>query len=216
MNRPLPVLVGVLATVIASYVGLFAIPNWQLDGLQEVQLSNGDFYPKKLTASEQRGREVYVDLGCVYCHSQQVRQGDFGGDVSRGWGRRGSVPVDYIYSDSPLFGTMRTGPDLRNIGSRQPSRDWHYLHLYDPQITSKGSTMPPFPFLFREVPYAEYRVTGPPEEFLNLPAEYAVEGHYIVPTKRAKALVDYLTGLRYDAELPAGANTPTKEGTDGQ
>jgi len=43
---------------------------------------------------------------------------------------------------------MRTGPDLRNIGARQPSPDWHYLHLFDPQITSPGSIMAPFGFLY--------------------------------------------------------------------
>ena len=46
------------------------------------------------------------------------------------------------------MGTMRTGPDLSNIGVRNPSETWHYLHLYNPQITSEGSNMPPFRFLF--------------------------------------------------------------------
>ena len=26
--------------------------------------------------------------------------------------------------------------------------DWHHLHLYNPQITSKRSNMPPFAFLY--------------------------------------------------------------------
>ena len=34
---------------------------------------------------------------------------------------------------------MRTGPDLLNIGARQPSVDWHLLHLYNPRAVVEGS-----------------------------------------------------------------------------
>lgn len=34
-----------------------------------------------------------------------------------------SKPQDYQGNDPHLLGTMRTGPDLFNIGQRQPSRD---------------------------------------------------------------------------------------------
>ena len=43
---------------------------------------------------------------------------------------------------------MRTGPDLLNIGARQPSVDWHLGHLYQPRAYVPGSIMPPYPFLF--------------------------------------------------------------------
>jgi cytochrome c oxidase cbb3-type subunit 2 len=208
MNRSTPVLAGVVGTVVASYLGLVVVPNWQLDGLEPVQLQNGEIYPRALSDSAERGRDVYVDLGCVYCHSQQVRQGDFGSDFSRGWGRRASVPLDYEHAETPLFGTMRTGPDLRNIGGRQPSRDWHYLHLYNPQITSEGSNMPPFRFLFDVVPVDDFGTSGPPPEVLDLPEEYAIDDHYVVPTERGRDLVDYLLSLSYDAELPPGASSP--------
>ncbi len=215
MNRSIPVLVGVLATVVASFLGLVVIPDWQLQDLKPVQLQTGDTYPDTLSISAQRGRDVYVDLGCVYCHSQQIRQGDFGSDISRGWGRRASVPLDYKNAETPLFGTMRTGPDLRNIGARQPSREWHYLHLYNPQITSKGSVMPPFRFLFDVVPIKNYKTSGPPPEVLNLPEDYAIEDHYVVPRQRGRDLVDYLLSLSYDVELPEGANTAPNSSDDG-
>lgn len=208
MNRATSILAGVLATVVASFLGLVVVPNWQLGGLQQVELASGDFYPRDLTASEARGRDVYVDLGCVYCHSQQVRQDDFGADISRGYGQRGSVPLDYLNEEEPLFGTMRTGPDLRNIGARQPSREWHYLHLYNPQITSSGSNMPPFRFLFEKVAIKRTATSGPPGLVLDLPDEYVVQDHYVVPTDRAHDLVDYLLSLKYDAELPDDANRP--------
>lgn len=214
MERSFVIALGVLATVIASYVGLVALPNWQVSGIEPVQLEGGAMYPPKMTASQQRGKEVYEDLGCIYCHSQQVRQNDFGGDISRGWGMRASAPIDYSREETPLLGTMRTGPDLRNIGARQPSRQWHYLHLYNPQITSKGSIMPPFRFLFKEV--SKRGRTSTPPGWIKLPEEYRIPGHYVVATDRARALVDYLLSLKYQQELPPGAHrrADQTEGTD--
>lgn len=207
MERSLVIAAGVLATVIASYVGLVAIPDWQVDRLEPVELEDGSRYPEKLTDSERRGREVYKDLGCMYCHSQQVRQNDFGGDISRGWGRRASVPLDYTREETPLMGTMRTGPDLRNVGARQPSRRWHYLHLYDPQITSPGSTMPRFEFLFDHVS-ADQR-TNVPRHRIEMSEDEKVPGQYVVTTRRARDLVAYLLSLDYQQKLPASANRGT-------
>lgn len=207
MERSLVIAAGVLATVIASYIGLVAIPNWQVSDLDPVAIEDGKTYPQKLDDSEQRGRELYKDLGCLYCHSQQVRQDDFGSDISRGWGRRASVPLDYTREGTPLMGTMRTGPDLRNIGARQASKTWHYQHLYDPEITSPGSTMPPFKFLFEEVPI-EGRPNVPGNR-IDLPDEHRVPGHYVVPTQDAQDLVDYLLSLDYQKELPEEAERGT-------
>lgn len=215
MNSNIPVALGVLATVIASYYGLVHVPNWQVERLDNVELeSTGEYYPPELSESERRGREVYRSMGCIYCHSQQVRQGDFGGDISRGWGRRASVPLDYANEGTPFLGTMRTGPDLRNIGARQPSREWHYLHLYNPQITSPGSVMPPHRFLFKEVD-AEGR-TGPPMHWIDLPEEYEKEGTFVVAKQEARDLVDYLLSLNYQADVPREAFAPApSEGDTG-
>lgn len=207
MERSLVIAAGVLATVAASYVGLVAIPNWQVDRLDPVRLESGETYPRELTDREKRGREVYKDLGCIYCHSQQVRQNDFGGDISRGWGRRASLPIDYAREETPLLGTMRTGPDLRNVGARQPSERWHYLHLYNPQITSPGSVMPSFEFLFEKVPHEG--MTKVPAGRVEMPEEHEVPGHYVVATERARALVAYLLTLDYQRELPAEVHRGT-------
>ena len=43
---------------------------------------------------------------------------------------------------------MRTGPDLMNIGVRQPSEQWHLGHLFQPRAFVPGSNMPSFPYLF--------------------------------------------------------------------
>ncbi|HET6788062.1 MAG TPA: cbb3-type cytochrome c oxidase subunit II, partial [Aquabacterium sp.] len=99
------------------------------------------------TSAELRGRAVYIANGCVYCHSQQPRDRNFGPDLKRGWGRA-SVPGDYVYDKPHLLGSMRTGPDLLNIGARQPSKDWQLGHLYQPRAYTPGSIMPSYRFLF--------------------------------------------------------------------
>ncbi|MGH8017169.1 MAG: cbb3-type cytochrome c oxidase subunit II [Opitutaceae bacterium] len=161
--------------------------------------------PAPMPGLARQGQAVYQDLGCVYCHSQQVRNAlsldpaAESPDVARGWGNRPNVARDYIYDGRLFLGTMRTGPDLRNIGQRNPSLSWQYNHLYNPQITSKGSIMPPHAFLFdvREIK------GEPSPKALTLPPEYAPpEGCEVVPTARAEALVAYLLSLRTDYTLP--------------
>ena len=102
---------------------------------------------KPYTSAQLRGREVYVANGCVYCHTQQPRDRNLGPDAQRGWGRA-SVPGDYFHDKPHLLGSMRTGPDLFNIGARQPSKDWHLGHLYQPRAYVPESIMPSYPYLF--------------------------------------------------------------------
>ena len=133
-----------------------------------------------------------------------------GGDVERGWGSRVSVAQDYLYEQPLMLGNQRIGPDLTTIGARQRSAASHLLHLYNPQATVKGSTMPPYRFLF------EKRKAGPrpSPDALQLPAEYAVEkGFEIVPTEKAHALVAYLLSLDtqmalFEAPMPTAPKQP--------
>jgi len=156
--------------------------------------------PQPLVGSAQRGKLVYERMGCLYCHSQQVRRKGFGSDFERGWGNRQSVARDYIEQDRVLLGTSRTGPDLTNVGVRY-SELWQYQHLYNPQITSPGSTMPPFAFLFEVREISD--TLGPSSEAIDIPAEFHPgEGLEVIPTRRAKDLVVYMLSLQQDYELP--------------
>jgi cytochrome c oxidase cbb3-type subunit 2 len=102
------------------------------------------------------------------------------------------------------MGTMRTGPDLANIGARQPNREWHYLHLYNPQITSNGSIMPPFRFLFRIVDVDSPVSADARRTWTQVPAEHSGTGRpvFLLPTDRASYLVDYLLSLDQNYDLP--------------
>ena len=96
----------------------------------------------KYTELEKRGRQLYVSLGCFYCHSQFVRPQDWAiGRIAKSG--------DYYYDSPHLLGTERTGPDLSRIGGMRPTK-WHYLHLINPRSTSPQSIMPPFSFLTKK------------------------------------------------------------------
>jgi cytochrome c oxidase cbb3-type subunit II len=148
---------------------------------------------KPYTSAEQRGREVYIANGCVYCHTQQPRDRNLGPDAQRGWGRA-SVPGDYYYDKPHLLGSMRTGPDLLNIGARQPSKDWHLGHLYQPRAYVPDSIMPSYPFLFVVKDAKEAQQEG--ETPVTLPPAYApMQGQVVVATPQALDLVKYLQSL---------------------
>lgn len=145
------------------------------------------------TATQLAGRQVYIANGCVYCHSQQVRDPSFTTDVDRGWGARATVPEDYVHDRPHLLGTMRTGPDLINVGQRLPDVDWHLIHLYDPRSLVEWSTMPAFPFLFEEKAAAQVR---PDDRVVRIPGPRAPRGVVVVARPEALALADYLISLK--------------------
>jgi cbb3-type cytochrome oxidase cytochrome c subunit len=121
-----------------------------------------------------------------------------GTDMERGWGKRRSVAEDFLFDDPVMPGSQRVGPDLANVGSRLPDPTWHLRHLYAPQSEVKGSTMPPYRYLFEQRKIARGRsgeavaLSGP----LAAPA-----GYEIVPTAEAKTLVAYLLSLKADTPL---------------
>jgi cytochrome c oxidase cbb3-type subunit II len=200
MNHGPLLFLGIFFTLAFSWFGLVTVPQLQFGGLGQARIEEtGRLYPEARFGQAAIGREVYQAQGCIYCHSQQVRPAGFGADLERGWGQRRTVSRDYLHDRPVLLGTMRTGPDLANIGQRQPSVDWHMSHLYDPQTTSPGSIMPPYRYMF------ERRWIGdePSPDALNLTGEFAPPaGYEIVPTPEARALVAYLLSLNSSAPLP--------------
>jgi cytochrome c oxidase cbb3-type subunit 2 len=184
MNRHLDLIIGALIAIMFATMLLVVFPYAQLADLKP---------PKGLkpyTEAQLRGRAVYIREGCLYCHSQQPRDPrQTPADMARGWGRP-SVPADYIYDRPPLLGTMRTGPDLFNIGARQSSQDWHLVHLYQPRAVVPGSIMPAFPYLFRTGSGAKGEV------LVNVPDKFKrAAGGTIAASRDALDLVEYMKGL---------------------
>jgi len=196
MNNFRIVFLGFLLTFASAWIGLAMVPSHYFGTLQLAHdPATGAELPPPLDALAQRGAQVYLTDGCVYCHSQQVRPADAGSDIERGWGRRRTVARDYLRDRIAVMGTMRTGPDLSNIGVRNPSDGWHLLHLYNPQLTSPGSIMPPFRFLFEKVKAG----AQPRADALMLPPGENTAGYEVIPTDDARALVAYLKSLRRSA-----------------
>ena len=93
-----------------------------------------------------------------------------------------------IHRYSAACAPARILPTRRNVNR---VLEWHYLHLYDPQITSPGSVMPSFKFLF-ELTDEEPRSTT---DAVQLPEGYTEDKRWIVPSQRARELVGYLLSL---------------------
>lgn len=190
MNQAPTIFLGVFLTFASAWLGLVVAPYLQLAPQRSENTVASDAQDRApLGGLAAQGRDVYRANGCVYCHSQQVRPEGFGSDIDRGWGPRRTVAQDYVGERPVLLGTMRTGPDLANIGARQPSATWHHLHLYNPRITSPGSIMPRFAFLYERRKIIGQRSSAA----LKLPPDWDLEPAYeVVPTDDAKALVAYL------------------------
>lgn len=230
MNRAGWILVGVWGGLAASFWGLVLVPHRQLGHLTQIKLEATDsFYPQGRSGPARRGAEVYRALGCAECHTQQVRPRSQGSDFERGWGQRRTVAQDYLHDYPVLLGTQRIGPDLANIGARQPEPERHFRRLYAPRLLNSKSLMPPYAFLFRaesEEPSAGRRRSGEAAvrgdlslfpavgelraekaqgtESLRLPGAVTrlVVGHRgIVPSRQAQDLVAYLLSLRSDTPL---------------
>jgi cbb3-type cytochrome oxidase cytochrome c subunit len=139
----------------------------------------------------------------------EVRISAVGADIARGWGHRRSVAQDYVY-DSPVQpGSLRAGPDLANVGARQPDVKWHLLHLYAPDAAVAGSTMPPYRFLFAKRAVKPELPAVPDAIPLAHPKmNPSAVAYELIPTDAARALAAYLVSLRADAPLFEAPLTP--------
>jgi cbb3-type cytochrome oxidase cytochrome c subunit len=129
-----PLVLGILATLAFSWLGLAYIPDLQIGHLDPQSDEEGtDIYPMPKSGMAERGRRIYVANGCFYCHSEQVRADYAAADMDRPrdaasspppkWGDRRSAPRDYIFDRPALLGKMRMGPDLANIGKAAPAEE---------------------------------------------------------------------------------------------
>ncbi len=162
------------------------------------------------------GKAVYIANGCIGCHTQQVRNIE----MDEVWGSRPGIPADLAdihrqdvwRNTATLLGSERTGPDLTNIGNRQPSEVWNLLHLYQPRAVVSESIMPAYQWLFTTTDSVK---KGQVE--VNVPDAFrkGVKGK-IIATQDALDLVAYLQSLK-QTPLPDGSPSPNflyKQGQD--
>jgi len=131
------------------------------------------------------------------------------------WGRP-SAPGDYAYVTPSswwapyapaVLGSERTGPDLTNVGARQSSDVWQYMHLYNPRSVVPDSIMPAYPWLFDRVTTVPSGKTAVP-----VPPDFAPkDGSLVVPNEKGEALVAYLLSLKQPSLTAAAPATPEPE-----
>ena len=98
---------------------------------------------RPLTVLETAGRQVYIQEGCIGCHSQLIR--NFSSETER-YGMY-SLSGEYAYDRPFLWGSKRTGPDLHRVGDYRSS-DWHANHMWEPTSVVPGSIMPAYKHLY--------------------------------------------------------------------
>ncbi|MEM9649384.1 MAG: cbb3-type cytochrome c oxidase subunit II [Bacteroidota bacterium] len=194
------VLLALSGFVVLSFV-IAVMPAYEMQDYQPLPTM------QKMSTEVKNGLHIYINEGCVACHTQQVRSIE----MDKVWGDRPSIPSDYYYSKKrlglwkqshSLLGSERTGPDLTNVGKRQPGLQWHLLHLYNPRIVVKESVMPPYPWLFDEIPENQVKendvVVAIGKDF------YDRDGWKIVAKTEALQLASYLQSLK-QADMPGAS-----------
>ena len=197
MNRGPFIFIGAFILIASTWAWLVQLPVLE-GGKLQAYVVDGVAQPDALPGLAQKGREVYQELGCVQCHTQQIRLTS-GKDLERNWGSRQSVARDYIGAEVALLGNVRLGPDLANVGQRIEDADWHHKHFYNARSVVPHSNMPSYSFLYetREV------IGQASDKALKLDGEYAVEeGYEVVPSVKAESLVAYMLSLKVDYDLP--------------
>jgi len=120
---------GALAVFSIGGIGSTLIPP-----LVDKSLHTTDKPVHEYTEQEQRGIQIYKAEGCVYCHTQQIR--DLESDKQRyGWrlvDAAVSESWEYTNDEYHFLGTKRTGPDLARVGGKY-SNEWHWAHFKDPR-----------------------------------------------------------------------------------
>lgn len=115
------------------------------------------------TEAEERGIKIYMREGCVYCHTQQIRDEVTGDGKRYGWRTLDAPPSEsweYINDKNHFLGTKRTGPDLGRVGGKYAS-EWHWAHFENPRDMGEkfytsglnprtASVMPSFRYLTNE------------------------------------------------------------------
>ena len=206
-------LLTVLATVLISIGGLIEIVPLIAVKANIPSIASVEPY----SPLELEGRDIYIREGCYNCHSQMIRP--FRAETLRYPGGYGK-PGEFVYDHPFQWGSKRTGPDLLRVGGKYPD-SWHYLHMENPQETSEGSIMPPYPWLLEReldtrltsrklkamrtlgVPYSDFEIDNALSDLeqqaqgiADRLAETKIE---VEPDREIIAMIAYLQRLGTDA-----------------
>ena len=124
---------GVISVAIFTYIFAFSIPKQQSETLVADSLNNSF----EITNEALKGAEVYNQLNCQSCHTQNVRV--LIPDSQNG------IVLKNKYADKAVIlntGLVRIGPDLSNSASREPTNNSQWLSRYLKDSSSVRDTIP--------------------------------------------------------------------------
>ena len=141
---------GVLLVGLFTYLFAFAIPKNQATNIVSDSLNNS------FSASNEviKGAEVYAELNCQSCHTQNVRT--LIPDT-----QNGKVLKDKFANETLInnVGNIRLGPDLSTSATREPTNNSQWLTRYLSDSTSVNRDIPHPSYDFLSDDDLEYLVT---------------------------------------------------------
>ncbi len=127
--------IGTTLVILAIVVAVVFVPHATFEAAHR---PSDDYRP--LTTLEMQGRKLYLKNGCNNCHTQYIRAVDWGLGAERL-----AQAGDYFGQTPPMLGSIRTGPDLSQVGGEHTD-DWHAAHFHNPRYPRPESIMPNFGF----------------------------------------------------------------------
>jgi cytochrome c oxidase cbb3-type subunit II len=143
--REFPIIIALSILFGIAFSGLIIAPVFSHD-ITEPSAKLLAYSPHELS-----GRQIYIREGCVYCHSQQVRNVKADENMVLAYGV--SKAGDYFYDIPHVLGTSRQGPDLSNEGqvwgkaSGDFAREYLIGHFKNPREYNPQSIMPAYDYL---------------------------------------------------------------------
>ena len=141
---------GVLLIGIFTFVFAFVIPKNQSISAVENSLNNSI----NVSSEVLRGAEIYGELNCQSCHTQNVRT--LIPDTQNGKVLKNKYASEALIRN---VGSIRLGPDLSTNGTREPTNNAQWLKRYLTDSSSVNRDIPHPKYEFLEDSDLEYLVT---------------------------------------------------------
>ena len=141
---------GVLLIGIFTFVFAFVIPKNQSISAVENSLNNSI----NVSSEVLRGAEIYGELNCQSCHTQNVRT--LIPDTQNGKVLKNKYASEALIRN---VGSIRLGPDLSTNGTREPTNNAQWLKRYLTDSSSVNRDIPHPKYEFLDDSDLEYLVT---------------------------------------------------------
>ena len=141
---------GVIAIAIFTYFFGYLFPKQQSENLVSESLNN----TIEVSNEELKGAEIYNQLNCQSCHTQNVR-------VVIPDSQNGKVLKNKFAEEAVIknTGLIRIGPDLSNSASREPTNNPQWLSRYLKDSSSVRENVPHPNYDFLDQQDLDYLIT---------------------------------------------------------